>query len=102
MGKDSFGLLRSLMALVWGKQGLIRTLVGRVIFQRLGRGGRILDFKGITWFLGNKGEINRRQQSMVGIVCMGWGGGGSGKFYYDAIKILLNLFLSSSPNRRLK
>lgn len=54
MGKDSFGLLRSLMALLWGRQGLIRTLVGRVIFQHLGRGGRILDFKGITWFLGEQ------------------------------------------------
>ena len=75
MGKDSFGLLRSLMALLWGKQGLIRTLVGRVIFQHLGRGGRILDFKGSHGFWGNKGEINRRQQSMVGIVCIGGGGG---------------------------
>ena len=100
MGKDSFGLFRSLMALVWGKEGLLWTLVGRVIFQHLGRGGRILDFKGSHGFWGNKGEINRRQQSMVGIVCMG--GGGGGKFYYDGIKILLNLFLSSSPNRRLK
>ena len=33
---------------------------------------------------------------------LGGGGGVPGKFYYDTIKILLNLFLSSSPNRRLK
>ena len=64
------------MALLWGKQGLIRTLVGRVIFQHLGRGGRILDFKGSHGFWGNKGEISRRQQSMVGIVCIGGGRGG--------------------------
>ena len=99
MGKDSFGLFRSLMALVWGKQGLIRTLVGRVIFQRLGRGGRILDFKGITWFLGEQ-RGNQSSPTEYGGNRMYWGGGG--KFYYDAIKIFLNLFLSSSPNRRLK
>ena len=103
MGKDSSGLFRSLMALVWGKQGLIRTLVGRVIFQHLGRGGRILDFKGITWFLGEQ-RGNQSSPTEYGGNRMygGGGGGGSGKFYYDAIKILLNLFLSSSPNRRLK
>ena len=75
MGKDSFGLFRSLMALVWGKQGLKRTLVGRVIFQHLGRRGRILDFKGITWFLGEQ-RGNQSSPTEYGGNRMYWGGGG--------------------------
>ena len=42
MGKDSFGLFRSLMALVWGKEGLLWTL--KVPYgTRVGQGRTPLD-----------------------------------------------------------
>ena len=49
--------------------------MGRVIFQRLGRGGRILDFKGITWFLGEQ-RGNQSSPTEYGGNRMYWGGGG--------------------------